>query len=214
MTFDIPEDYRIPEIDEFPKFLANHTTELTHKITEVLSNDFVKDPNSVTILNELFFNYNPSHLALYYIALNSNNLEIKTECIQCLLDHSEYNDYEILYLYKIAHDVRNSSDKHIDSEFDELPLNWVILMKCIQLIKSTKIHPSFHTPIDLRDVLKDIWDWMPLTEINDIKFVYEELQDFTRVGDSTKLVPNKVFKEEYKDFFNEVEIAYNSSVET
>ena len=214
MTFDIPEDYRIPEIDEFPKFLANHTTELTHKITEVLSKDFVKDPHSVTILNELFFNYNPSHLALYYIALNSNNLEIKTECIQCLLDHSEYNFDEILYLYKIAYDVRNSSDKHIDSEFEELPLNWVILMKCIELIRSGKKLPDFYTPIDLRDVLKDIWDWMPLTEINDIKFVYEKLQDFSGNGDSTKFVPNVVFKEYYTDFFNEVEIAYNSSVET
>ena len=109
MIFDIPEHNRIPEIDEFPNFLVNHTTELSDKVTELLSNNFVKEPDSVTIWNELFHNYNPSHLALYHIALNSNNLEIKTECISSLLDLPVYNDSEILYLYKIAHDVRNSS---------------------------------------------------------------------------------------------------------
>ena len=168
----------------------------------------------MTIWDEFFHNYNPSHLALYHIALNSNNLEIKYECIASLLGHFVYNDFEILYLYKIAHDVRNSSDKHIDSEFEELPLNWVILMKCIELIKETKIDPSlsFH-PIDLRDVLKDIWDWMPLTE-SDVKHVYQTLHDFTRVDDSAKYEPNAVFKKFYTDFFNEVEIAYYSSVET
>jgi hypothetical protein len=212
MIFDIPEHNRIPEIDEFPNFLVNHTAELSDKVTEVLSNNFVKEPDSVTIWDELFHNYNPSHLALYHIALNSNNLEIKTECISSLLDHCVYNDSEILYLYKIAHDVRNSSGKHIDSEFEELPLNWMILMKCIELIKSTKMHRL--NTIDLRDVLKDIWGWMPPLDESDVKHVYEELHDFTWVGDSTKLVPNVIFKEFYTDFFNEVEIAYNSSVET
>ena len=147
MSFEIPDRKRIPVIDDFPNFLRNQTHEISEKVREVLSEKFERNTNGfATIEDDLFLNYSPSMVALYYIAVNSNDLKIKEECVSCLLDHYPRHPDEFYYLYKIAYDVQNAPERHIDSDFEEAPLYWVIFLKMIRLIKSG--HLPFIYPLE------------------------------------------------------------------